>query len=44
MLQKSLGVKKANSLVKIDCLFILRTALAVRFSIPKCNDEHANQS
>ena len=45
MLQKSLGAKKANSLVKIDCLFILRTALAVRFSIPKCNnkyEKHAN--
>ena len=40
MLQKSLGVKKANSLVKIDCLFILRTALAVRFSIPKCNNKY----
>ena len=44
MLQKSLGAKRANSFVKIDCLFILRTALAVRFSIPKCYDKYEKNS
>ena len=44
MLLKSLGVKRASSLVKIYCLFILRTALAVRFSIPKCNNKYEKNS
>ena len=40
MLQKSLRAKRVNNLVKINWLFILRTALAVRFSIPKCNNKY----